>query len=244
MSELPADMIAFKSQQHRWAKGGTEVLQKLLGRLLSARLGFTTKAEAAIHLLSNLSHLIILIDCVFFLIPAIVLRQSILPYPPVWVDAALFCFGGLSHFYFYLSAQANLGQKVWSNLLLVPVLMATTVGISRSNGRGVFDALVGRKSPFVRTPKQGQVTDQTQDQRFTTSYLSKLKVGGQTIECILSLCYLVALVWCARHQIFEATPFLTIFCFGFFFAGSSSLHSRFQTKAIEQPGCAKLGSDA
>ena len=244
MSELPADMIAFKSQQHRWAKGGTEVLRKLLGRLLSAPVRFTTKAEAAIHLLSNLSHLIILLDCVVFLIPAIVLRQSILPYPPIWVDAALFFFGGLSHFYFYLSAQKNLGQRVWRNVLLVPLLMATTVGISRSNGRGVFDALIGHKSPFIRTPKQGQTTDQKQDQSFARSYLSKLKVGGEIIECIFSLCYLLALAWCISNQIFEATPFLAIFCFGFFFAGSSSLHSALQTKAIGQPDYAKLGSDA
>jgi len=244
MSELPADMIAFKSQQHRWAKGGTEVLKKLLGRLLSAPVSFTTKAEAALHLLSNLSHLVILLDCVFFLIPAIVLRQSILPYPPIWVDAALFCFGGLSHFYFYLSAQANLGQKVWSNLTLVPLLMATTVGISRSNGRGVFDALMGRTSPFVRTPKQGQITERGHDQHFARSYLSKLKVGGETIECGLSLCYLVALIWCIHNQVFEATPFLAIFCFGFFFAGSSSLHSALQTKALEPQEYAKLGSDA
>ena len=188
--------------------------------------------------------MIILLDCIVFLIPAIVLRQSILPYPPIWVDAALFCFGGLSHFYFYLSAQANLGQKVWRNALLVPLLMATTVGISRSNGRGVLDALLGRKSPFVRTPKQGQTTDQKHEQSFASSYLSKLKVGGETIECVLSLCYLLALVWCVSNQIFEATPFLAIFCFGFFFAGSSSLYSALQTKAIGPPDYAKLGSDA
>lgn len=246
LSELPADMVAFKSQQHRWAKGGTEVMLKLLGRILRAPVSFATKCEATIHLTSNLSHLLILLDCVVFLIPAIVLRQTILPYPPIWVDAALFCFGGLSHFYFYLSAQANIGHSVWRTVWLVPLLMATTVGISRSNGRGVLDALMGRKSPFVRTPKKGQAQNKTEqtDQRFTHSYLSKLKVGGQTIECGLALCYLVTLIWCLSNQIYEATPFLAIFCFGFFFTGSSSLRSAAHTKLLAQPEYARLGSDA
>lgn len=239
-SELPADMIAFKNQQHRWAKGGTEVMLKLLGRIVRAPVGPTIKIEAALHLTSNLSHLLILIDCLVFLIPAIVLRQTILPYPPIWVDAALFSFGGLSHFYFYLSGQAKLGYPVWRKIWLVPMLMATTVGISRSNGRGVFDALLGRKSPFVRTPKQGALKDSASK----LGYLSTLTAGGQTIECMLAACYLATLVWCVNNQVFEATPFLAIFSFGFFFTGSASLRSALRSKVNSRLEYTRLGSDA
>jgi len=240
MSELPADMIAFKNQQHRWAKGGTEVMLKLLRRIVRAPVSATTKIEATLHLTSNLSHLLILVDCLVFLIPAIVLRQTILPYPPIWVDAALFCLGGLSHFYFYLSGQANLGYPVWRRIWLVPILMATTVGISRSNGRGVFDALLGRKSPFVRTPKQGALKDTGSK----LGYLSTLTVGGQTVECTLAACYLTTLIWCVNNQIFEATPFLAIFSFGFFFTGSATLRSALHSKMISRLEYIRLGSDA
>ena len=240
MSELPADMVAFKSQQHRWAKGGTEVMLKLLGTILRAPVSKTVKLEATVHLLSNLSHLLIFIDCLVFLIPAIVLRQTILPYPPIWVDLALFCFGGLSHFYFYLSAQANLGYSIWRKIWLVPILMATTVGISRSNGRGVFDALLGRKSPFVRTPKQGE----RKDKHFNLSYLSRLTAGGQTIECALAACYLATLTWCLTNQIYEATPFLAIFSFGFFYTGSASLRTALHSRMISRLEYRHLGTDA
>ena len=254
MSELPADMVAFKSQQHRWAKGGTEVMLKMLGKILKAPLSGATKFEAFIHLTSNLTHLLILLDCVVFLIPAIVMRQTILPYPPIWVDLVLFCFGGLSHFYFYLSAQTNLGHSAWRTIWLIPLLIGTTIGISRSNGRGVFDALLGRKSPFVRTPKQGQSKPKSssastgvsvlQVQGFTSSYLSKLKVGGQTLECGLSLGYLITLLWCVANQVYEAMPFLALFCFGFFFSGSSSLRTAIQTRLLTRPDYARVGSDA
>ena len=34
-AELPVDMNAFKSQQHRWAKGGIQTAKKLLPTILS-----------------------------------------------------------------------------------------------------------------------------------------------------------------------------------------------------------------
>lgn len=218
MSELPSEMNAFKSQQHRWTKGGIEVMLKLLPTIWRAPISWRHKLEATLHFASNLSHLLILIDSLFFLIPAIVLRQTILPYPPLWVDLLLFAFGGLSHIYFYVGAQSALGRSLRSRIWLVPALMATSIGLSRSNGCGVFEALTGQKTAFIRTPKRGE-------QSAAATYLARFSGGGSLLEVILGIAYSMAAAWCVYQGIFLALPFMILFAWGFLFTGLSSQRS-------------------
>ncbi|MHC4473305.1 MAG: cellulose synthase family protein, partial [Planctomycetota bacterium] len=56
-AEVPAEMNAFKSQQHRWAKGTIQTMRKLLPRIWKARLPLLTKVEATFHLTNNLAYL-------------------------------------------------------------------------------------------------------------------------------------------------------------------------------------------
>ena len=216
MSELPEDMNAFKNQQHRWTKGGTEVMRKLLPTIWRAPIAFKVKLEATFHLASNLTHFLLLIDSLFFLIPAVVLRQDILPYPPIWVDGALFTFGAMSQMFFYLSGQHSLGRNLWPQLWLVPGLMAASIGLSRNNGRGVFEALIGHKTGFVRTPKQG-------DQVSALSYLKTLSSAGSGLELALGLAYTLAALWCVYDGVWFALPFLVMFAFGFSYTGWLSI---------------------
>ena len=249
LSELPANMNAFKNQQRRWSKGGVEVMLKLLARIWrvklpepstssvpSRRRAWSIKLEASLHLASNLTHLLILIDSVVFLIPAVVLRQNILPYPPIWVDFILFTFGGLSHLYFYLSAQGVLGRPVWRQLWLVPLLMATSIGLSRSNGSGVFEALRRQKSPFVRTPKIGttgtfadsdiEPSEAPSKATEAVSYLRQFTLSGEAVEVLLGLCYVLTTIWCVQNQVYLALPFMALFAIGFLYAGTASLRER------------------
>ena len=46
-AEVPAEMNAFKSQQHRWAKGTIQTMRKLLPRIWKADLPLLTKLEAS-----------------------------------------------------------------------------------------------------------------------------------------------------------------------------------------------------
>jgi len=228
LSELPADMSAYKTQQHRWTKGGIEVMLKLWRQIWQAPIRLRTRLEASLHLASNLTHLLIFVDCVAFLIPAVMLRQNILPYPPLWVDLVMFCFGGLSHLYFYLSAQRILGRSVLEHLLLVPMLMSVTIGLSRSNGTGILEALVGHKSGFIRTPKLGETPAEESGSAKTESYFSRISFSGDLVECGLGGIYLLASVWCIVNSVFMALPFLLMFTFGFLYTGTSSLRERLE----------------
>ena len=147
-------------------------------------------------------------------------------YPPLWVDLVMFCFGGLSHLYFYLSAQRILGRSVLEHLLLVPMLMSVTIGLSRSNGTGILEALTGHKSGFIRTPKLGaaQATESTK----SGSYFSRISFSGDLVECGLGGLYLFASLWCIVNGVFLALPFLLMFTFGFLYTGTSSLRERLE----------------
>ncbi|MCC7431076.1 glycosyltransferase family 2 protein, partial [bacterium] len=57
-AELPVDMNAFKSQQHRWAKGSIQTMKKLLPAILSSDLPFKVKFEAFFHLTNNVAYLL------------------------------------------------------------------------------------------------------------------------------------------------------------------------------------------
>src|SRR2546428_4597174 len=56
--ELPVEMNAFKSQQHRWAKGSIQTGLKLLPSILRSHLPAGVKIEAFFHLTSNAAYLL------------------------------------------------------------------------------------------------------------------------------------------------------------------------------------------
>ncbi|MET0214614.1 MAG: glycosyl transferase family 2, partial [Vicinamibacterales bacterium] len=52
-AEVPVEMNAFKSQQHRWAKGSIQTCRKVLPSVLRSKLPLGVKAEAFFHLTAN-----------------------------------------------------------------------------------------------------------------------------------------------------------------------------------------------
>ncbi|MEM1355177.1 MAG: glycosyltransferase [Planctomycetota bacterium] len=72
-AELPPEMNAFKSQQHRWTKGSIQVAKKLLPRLLRSKAPRKIKTEAFFHLTSPLVYLYINLFVLLFY-PAIALN--------------------------------------------------------------------------------------------------------------------------------------------------------------------------
>ncbi|MFI5267329.1 MAG: glycosyltransferase [Chloroflexota bacterium] len=57
-AELPVTMVAFRRQQHRWAKGSIECAVKLAPRLLRAPLPLAKKVQALLHLTGYGIHLL------------------------------------------------------------------------------------------------------------------------------------------------------------------------------------------
>ena len=74
-AEVPVEMKAFKSQQHRWAKGSIQTCRKLLPRILRSKLPLGVKIEAFFHLTANFNYpLMCILSILMF--PSMVIRYN------------------------------------------------------------------------------------------------------------------------------------------------------------------------
>jgi cellulose synthase/poly-beta-1,6-N-acetylglucosamine synthase-like glycosyltransferase len=154
-AELPADMRAFKSQQHRWAKGSVQTARKLLGRIWAADVPLPIRLEATAHLTANFSYPLVVLLSVF--LPwAVAARIGRAPSLLLALDSLLL-FGALLPFLaFYGSAVIGSGTRdVGRRLLFLPVVLAVGLGLAIAQTRAVLEGLADDIGTFVRTPKTG-----------------------------------------------------------------------------------------
>lgn len=154
-AELPVDMNAFLTQQHRWAKGSVQTARKLLGTIWRARLPRAVKVESAFHLLGNLAFPLLLGLIVMTLplqllrlwngttvSPALALAEGL---PLLLSTACVLGYYGLS--------QLELRRRGILGLLRIPLILATGAGLCVNNTLAVGSALFGATGEFRRTPK-------------------------------------------------------------------------------------------
>ena len=154
-AELPVEMNSFKSQQFRWAKGSIQTCIKLLPQLLSADLPFRVKAEAFFHLSANFNYLLMVALCVL-MFPSMYVRYNMGWSEMLLIDIPMFFAATFSVVNFYAFCQMQAYPQDWkTRLKYLPLLMAVGIGLSVNNTRAVLEAILGKQSEFVRTPKHG-----------------------------------------------------------------------------------------
>jgi hypothetical protein len=164
-AELPPTIGAFMTQQHRWNKGLTQTALKLLPTIVRARASWRTKLDAFFHLTSPLPYaamllLTLLVAPAFFIgLP----RTGISPGLALGLGVGCLGLGTLAACTFYVASQWAQRLPLLPAILRLPALMALGVGISVLNTRAILEALVGRDSPFVRTPKYAGEADSAPD---------------------------------------------------------------------------------
>lgn len=229
--ELPGDMNAFKSQQHRWSKGAIEVMRKLLGRVWRAPQPLARKLEATAHLTSNLAYLLLFVSSVLLLPPSILLRLHYDLNGLWWLDVPLLALSTFSHLFFFLMGQKLLQRSFLRASLFAPALLATSVGLALNNGRAVLEGLLGHVSEFVRTPKQGDAAGA----RGCGGYRAAMSRWSERAELALGLFYAYLAAWSASLSLWSVTPFMVLFSLGFFYSGLSSLRLRWRAAPNPSP---------
>jgi len=234
-SEIPEGMGAFKIQQHRWAKGAIEVMLKLLPTIWKSDAPRKTKVEATFHLTGNISYLLMFIDSLFFLLPTVHIREQMEPSFLIWLDLPIFAFASLSHAWFFLSSQKRLYGKLTDKLMIMPALLATSIGLGVNNGRAVLEALFGYKTGFARTPKTG---DERSDFKFNQSYKANSRNWSTYLEIALGTLYSGFLLWAIAKSYWIVVPFLSLFAIGFFYTGILSLREKWAQQSAAQQNLA------
>jgi cellulose synthase/poly-beta-1,6-N-acetylglucosamine synthase-like glycosyltransferase len=219
-AEVPVEMNAFKSQQHRWAKGSVQTCKKLLPRLLASDLPRPIKIEAAFHLCANFAYpLMVLLSILMF--PAMVIRYNMGWYEMMLVDVPLFLGATMSVCSFYLFSQKEVFGEVWkSRLKYLPAVLSVGIGLSVNNAKAVLEGLFGRRSEFTRTPKyciEGTGDDWRQKRYRGSSSVLPL------VELMLGVYFTFMAYYAATYQIYGTLPFILLFQAGFFYTAVLSL---------------------
>ncbi|MFN0061944.1 MAG: cellulose synthase family protein [Myxococcaceae bacterium] len=219
-AEVPVDMNAFKSQQHRWAKGSIQTARKLLPTILRSPLPFIVKREAFFHLTNNMAYLLMVLLSVLMPI-SMVVRFNHGLYSTLFLDLPFFITATASVCFFYIACQREQGLSWWQRLKYLPFLMSLGIGLAINNAKAVLEALLNQQSGFTRTPKTG-VEGKAAQVRVKKSYR-----GTKTLLPIIELAfgvYFSGALWFAIDKgIYTSVPFLVLFQMGFLYVGLSSL---------------------
>ena len=209
-AEVPPTIAAFKSQQHRWAKGSVQVARKLLGRILRSDLPLRSKLEAVAHLTGNGGYPLILL--LALLLPPSLAAQEHLSGA---AHLALFVLCTLSVVLFYERGQRALGRRLSDRLRDVPAAMSLGIGLCVSQTRAVLEGLRSDPGVFLRTPKRG-------DTPAGGSYRNVFR-GLPGLELVLAAWLGWGLVSAVRLGLWGALPFLLLFFVGFAWVGALTL---------------------
>src|SRR5512136_3180306 len=153
-AEIPVEMSAFKSQQHRWAKGSIQTAMKLLPRIWRSDLSWDVKKEAFFHLTANVAYLL-MIPLAILMPITVVVRVSHGWIEVLLLDLPFFAAATMSVCVFYVASQREIHATLWQRIKYLPYLMALGIGLSVNQARAVVEALLGHQTGFTRTPKSG-----------------------------------------------------------------------------------------
>jgi len=218
-AELPSDMRAFKSQQHRWAKGGIQVMKKLIGTVWRSDYSFSKKLESTFHLSNNFAYFIMLIDTLFLLIPSLIVREQLNIPVFLWLDIPLLMLSSGSHLVYLYFGQVALKKSLLNALIRLPWLLLLGIALAFNNARAALEALANQESEFVRTPKSGEIEIDEPEPIVrstikTKKYLTALP-ASEGVEFTAALVFMVSAVWAVNSSNWHMLPFLVLLSLGF-----------------------------
>src|SRR5438067_223895 len=227
-AEVPVEMNAFKSQQHRWAKGSIQTCRKLLPRILRSDLPFGVKAEAFFHLTANFNYILMCVLSIL-MFPAMVICYNMGWYEMLLIDIPLFFAATFSFCNFYTVCQREIHKDWRARIKYVPFLMSVGIGLSINNTRAVFEALFRRDSEFARTPKYRIEADV--DEWVGKKYRQSVAIQP-LVELLLGLYFTWTVFYALANQIYGTLPFLVLFQVGFLYTGLLSIVQQYAADPV------------
>jgi cellulose synthase/poly-beta-1,6-N-acetylglucosamine synthase-like glycosyltransferase len=221
---VPVEMNAFKSQQHRWAKGSIQTCRKLLPYVLMADLPLKVKVEAFFHLTANFNYLL-MVALSILMFPAMIVRYEMGWTEMLLIDIPLFAAATFSVVNFYLISQREAYPDWWTRVRYLPFVLAVGIGLAVNNTKAVLEALFGQPGEFTRTPKYG--IERAQDDWQHKRYHQTMPIQP-LVEVALGLYFTATVIYALTNEIYGTLPFLLLFQFGFLYMGLMSIVQQFR----------------
>ncbi len=212
-AEVPVTINAFKSQQHRWAKGSIQTAKKNLGQLFRARIPILVKIQAFLHLTHYMVHPMMLL---------VVLMSIPMLYSQWFFDQLAFpimvftllCLATCGPSTMYMFSQSMLYPEWKQRIKFIPLLMCLGTGIAVNNTKAVLEAFLNIESSFIRTPKYGI---KVRGDRWRHMKYSIPLSAVSWIEFFLGIYSLTGLIMFLLFSKYLVSPFLLIYTLGFFY---------------------------
>lgn len=218
--ELPSSYAAFKSQQFRWAKGSIQTAIKLLPMIFRSRRSLWVKIQAFLHLTHYAVHPLML-AVALLAVPATLSFSKPLPSALVAFVALTMGLTILAPNLLYIAGQRSLYPRWGRRVRWLPILTVVGIGVALSNSWAVIEALIGRPSDFIRTPKRGDKTRKLYKAANQVQPWVEVALG---VYCAVSLfLYLAAGNWLLA-------AFLALYAVGFLGFGASGLLEAFASR--------------
>jgi cellulose synthase/poly-beta-1,6-N-acetylglucosamine synthase-like glycosyltransferase len=212
-AELPEDINAFKNQQFRWAKGSIQTAIKIIPMLRAKKLSLFKFSQAFLHLTHYTVHPLMLM--LAFLTMPVLFFIKVYLHPVLLtcvICAMVLATSGPASM--YMISQHYLGNRVRRKILIIPAMMLIGTGLAVNNAKAVLEALFGKDSPFLRTPKKGE---------YKKNSYRPLKDITWIIELFFGLYCLTGLWIFIGFSNAIVSPFLVLYSCGFLFVGLLSI---------------------
>jgi hypothetical protein len=156
------------------------------------------------------------------LLPAMIVRFYQGWFQMLYLDLPLFLASTCSVSSFYMVAQRALYPRTWwRRLRYIPFLMATGIGLAITNSRAVIEALLGKPSEFVRTPKYR--VEAREEDWWRKKYVRPRAGWVAAVELGLAAYFLFTTVYSITIENYLTLPFLLLFLGGYSYMGTMSL---------------------
>ena len=143
------------------------------------------------------------------------------------VGGTLLVLGTLAACTFYMASQWAQGASLWQTTIRLPALMALGIGISLTNARAVAEAVLGRRSPFLRTPKYNGRVHSAPDPLLRRRRWVPLGATELVLGAVMLVCLVVTL---GRPQTLIGAPFLLLFACGYLGIGLPGFRRSWEAK--------------
>ncbi|MBI1657481.1 MAG: glycosyltransferase family 2 protein [Thaumarchaeota archaeon] len=224
-AELPVQMNAAKRQQFRWAKGSIQCALKLLSDIVVRRgIDVGAKVQAFVQLTRHVVYPFMLIQ---FLTLPLLLTQGvnlyIIGFLPS-VTLALYILMGPGA---YLLILQDIYHDSWrQKAKILPFLLIYNAGMSVNNTVAVFDAVLGKKNVFHRTPKYGTLKSRS-DWKENAYNLPFTRVT--LLELFFAIYGVLGIMVALLEGFTVFAPIIAIQTIGYFYVTYLSLsHSKFK----------------
>ena len=223
--EIPENINAFKVQQFRWAKGSIQTAIKLLPRVFRSDFPLLAKLEAFFHM-TYYAIFPLMVWVALLTLPVYSTFSFSLSSPALMGLSMLLAVTAMAPPVLCVAAQLILRKDGWKKLLSFPVLLALGIGIAVSNTRAVFEAVLGIRSEFVRTPKKGEMSHQKYRMRLSSVVVLEILAA---LYCFGTFAYFIG------EQAYSVIPYLFINGLGFSIVGGLSIwHFLNESRAVSE----------